>query len=172
VSVRVLNRDARSARELGAPRGHGALVNPSTNSQTGGKQSSTRFCPPPKRAIACLLIAFTAAGCSKAVEIPREEIQKPEYRKSGSYVIRLKSDQEYHARRFSVTDSTIVIEEVTSADKLHGAALTVPFAISRSEIASIAHTKNHMGFWMGAAIIGVIAIAIAIVVGLSGTSIS
>ncbi|HEX6941529.1 MAG TPA: hypothetical protein VF128_01310 [Gemmatimonadaceae bacterium] len=56
------------------------------------------------------------SGCSKAVLIPRENIQREEYREPGSYRIRLKGWNEYYARRFSVTDSTIVIEELLKSD--------------------------------------------------------
>jgi hypothetical protein len=46
--------------------------------------------PAPRRSIALILIVSMAAGCSKAVEIPRVDLEKPEYREPGAYRIRLK----------------------------------------------------------------------------------
>ncbi|HEU4928701.1 MAG TPA: hypothetical protein VFU38_02640, partial [Candidatus Krumholzibacteria bacterium] len=67
--------------------------------------------------IALLMIILTATGCSKAVEIPRTDIDDVKYREPGSYRIRLRGREEYLAKRFSVTDSTIVIEELMTSDE-------------------------------------------------------
>lgn len=90
------------------------------------------------RVISLILIAFMAAGCSQAIDIPRSQIGDPAYREPGSYRIRVKGREEYLVRRFSVTDSTVVIEELMPADeryRFERAAL--PMTVPRSNVSSI-----------------------------------
>jgi hypothetical protein len=62
------------------------------------------------------LVALATMSCSRAVMIPQWQVTSEEYRKPGDYRIRLHGWNEYHARRFSMTDSTIVIEELLQSD--------------------------------------------------------
>ena len=68
------------------------------------------------RIIASALIALTLSACSRAAEIPREQVTAKEYREPGSHRIRLHGWNAYYARSFSMTDSTVVIEELLSWD--------------------------------------------------------
>jgi hypothetical protein len=81
--------------------------------------------------IALVLVALLLTGCSKAVVIPREDLTRTEYRKVGDYRIKMHGWNEYHARRFSLTDSTVVIEELKKSDdryelKKHDMPIVVP----------------------------------------------
>jgi hypothetical protein len=84
-----------------------------------------------RRVTSIAVCVLFLAGCSRAVEIPRQQVGAEEYRKPGDYRIRLKGWNEYYARRFSVTDSTIVIEELVKSDdhyklKKHDMPIVVP----------------------------------------------
>lgn len=95
-----------------------------------------------------VLVALLLVACSRAAEIPRDQVGAEEYRKPGSYRIRLHGWNEYYARRFSMTDSTVVIEELTQSDdryKLmrHDMPIVIPLAdvVSISEMQSTWVTK-------------------------------
>jgi len=62
------------------------------------------------------LVVLLLLGCSHAVYLPRYEWNAPEYRKPGSYMIRVHGGKHYNTRRFSMTDSTVVIEELLAVD--------------------------------------------------------
>lgn len=63
-----------------------------------------------------VLVALLLVGCSRAVEIPRDQLEAQESSKVGSYKVRLHGWNEYNVRRFSMTDSTVVIEELLVHD--------------------------------------------------------
>src|SRR5262249_11394595 len=96
-----------------------------------------------RRAIAIVFSALTFAGCSKAVVIPREDLGNEKYRNIGSYRIKLHGWNEYHARRFSMTDSTVVIEELlVSDDRYKLKRHDMPIVLPVKDIESIAEMKN------------------------------
>jgi hypothetical protein len=72
-----------------------------------------------RRGISLVMAALLFAGCSKAVVIPRDDLANEKYRAVGDYRIKLRGWNEYHARKFSVTDSTVVIEELKQSDDLY-----------------------------------------------------
>lgn len=83
------------------------------------------------RKLAFVLVALMLMACSRAVEIPRDQVGAREYRKPGSYKVRLHGWNEYNVRRFSMTDSTVVIEELLVHDdhyklKQHDMPIVVP----------------------------------------------
>ena len=86
-----------------------------------------------RRVIAVLACLVYLTGCSRAVEIPREQVGAEEYRKVGSYKVRLHGWNEYNVRRFSMTDSTVVIEELLVHDdhyklRQHDMPIVVPLS--------------------------------------------
>jgi hypothetical protein len=96
------------------------------------------------RTLAVCLCSLILTGCSRAVEIPWEETTDAEYRQPGSYRIRLKGWNEYYARRFSVTDSTVVIEELLEADDRYKLMKhEMPIVIPESEVTSISEMKTN-----------------------------
>ncbi len=99
---------------------------------------------PIQRTIATTLVAPTLISCSKAVEIPRDDIDDPKYRDAGSYRIRLQGWEEYLAARFSVTDSTIVIEELLPSDeRFRTGRENLPITIVRERVASVSHMETN-----------------------------
>jgi hypothetical protein len=86
------------------------------------------------RGVAALaLVASLLTGCSKTVVIPREDLANERYRQVDDYRVKLHGWNEYHARRFSVTDSTVVIEELKPSDdryklKRHDMPIVIPRA--------------------------------------------
>src|SRR5262245_4437731 len=111
------------------------------------------------RAVALLLIACMMTGCSGAVEIPRNEIDDPKYREPGNYRIRVKGWEEYLVKRFSVTDSTVVIEELSPGDeRFRMGREKLPFVIASDQVVSISKVKiNTMGTAMIVLAVGLFA---------------
>ena len=102
------------------------------------------------RFVASLMIALTVFGCSKAVDIPRDNIDEAMYREPGSYRIRLKGREEYLAKRFSVTDSTIVIEELMTSDERYRLErASMPREIPIVEVESVAEMRLNKGVTYG-----------------------
>jgi hypothetical protein len=118
--------------------------------------------PALRRSIALVLIIFMAAGCSKAVEIQRSEIGEPAYREAGSYRIRLQGHNEYLARRFSVTDSTIVVEELLPSDERYRLErVDLPIVIPLSAVEYVSRLQTNVGATIG--IVTVAGLLIALV---------
>lgn len=115
-----------------------------------------------RRGLSLILIALLMTGCSKAVEIPREDITKPEYREPGVYRIRLHGIDEYIAERFSVTDSTIVIEQLSKSDERYRVEReTLPVTVPIENVESVSRLEVNEGLTYGfifgtCAIIGLI----------------
>ena len=110
------------------------------------------------RRIAVLMITAMVAGCSKAVDIPREDIDDVKYREPGSYRVRLEGRHEYLVKRFTVTDSTVVIEELLPADerfRLERASL--PITLSSDEVQSVSTMRLNVwttsAFFLGAGLV-------------------
>ena len=70
-----------------------------------------------RRAVALVLIALMATGCSRAVEIPLDQLGEAEWRKPGTYRLSLVRGDEYYARRLSVADSNVIVEERMEIDE-------------------------------------------------------
>jgi hypothetical protein len=97
-----------------------------------------------KSAPSILLIALLATGCSKAVEIPRTEIDDPAYREPGSYRIRVQGREEYLVRRFSISDSTIVVEELLPSDeRFRTEREDLPTSIPLVQVESISRMETN-----------------------------
>jgi hypothetical protein len=108
-----------------------------------------------------LCIGLASTGCSRAVEIPRADVEKPEYREPGAYRIYLKDQNEYIVRQFSATDSTVVIEELHGSDKRLG-DVTLPIVIPMTDIESVARLETHQGKTLGfVALLAIVGVAIA-----------
>jgi len=99
----------------------------------------------PRRLVTSFVtVVLLLAGCSRAVVIPRELAAEPRYREPGSYRIRLQGWNEYYARRFSVTDSTVVIEELLkSDDRYERMKHDMPIVVQRTEVISIATMETN-----------------------------
>ncbi len=97
-----------------------------------------------RRAVALVVIALTATGCSKAVEIPLDRIGEPEWRKTADYRFRLVDGDEYFIRRFSVVDSTVVVEEAKDVDtELMGNPNLAPRSIPIDELRSVEKIESR-----------------------------
>lgn len=97
------------------------------------------------RRIAVLMIAVMVSGCSKAVDIPREDIDDAKYREPGSYRIRLKGWDEYLVKRFTTTDSSVVIEELLPSDeRFRMGREELPQEISLSQVSSVSRMETNV----------------------------
>jgi hypothetical protein len=125
---------------------------------------------------AIMIAILIVSGCSKAVVIPREEVAAETYRQPGTYRIRLEGWNEYNARRFAVTDSTVIIEELLKSDDRYKLMKhDMPIVIPIGEVTSIARMETNRpvtiaviaGLGLAAAYMTWVAIALA---GLSATN--
>jgi hypothetical protein len=95
-----------------------------------------------------MVVALATSGCSRAVVIPREQVAAEEYRKPGSYRIRLHGWNEYYAKRFSmtdstvVTDSTLVISVLSPADPKYRLA-PLPITVRLDDVDSMARLEGR-----------------------------
>ena len=119
-----------------------------------------------RSAIAVLLTVFIMTGCTTGAEIPRRYIDDPKYREPGNYRIRVKGWNEYFVKRFSVTDSTVVIEELSPVDeRFRMGREGLPYTISWDQVESISRVKTST---VGtAAIVVVVGLFVSFIVGLS-----
>lgn len=99
-----------------------------------------------RRTVALLLVVtLLASNCSKAVYIPKSEARAQEYREPGAYRIKLEGWNEYYARRFSVTDSTVVIEELLETDDRYKRMRhDMPIVIPIGEVESISRMETNV----------------------------
>lgn len=110
-----------------------------------------------RRAIALVLTALMSTGCSKAIEIPRDQFEAASRDDSMRHRIELVDGTRYAVVRFSVTDSTLVIEELHRTDerrKKTALPLTIPIA----DVKSIDAIDIHEGrtFLLAATIVTVV----------------
>lgn len=108
------------------------------------------------RILILAMVASLLLACSRAAEIPREQLKAQEYRKVGSYKVRLHGWNEYNVRRFSMTDSTVVIEELQDFDdhyklKKHDMPIVVPL----EEVEYIAVMETNKPLTTGVVVIAV-----------------
>lgn len=118
----------------------------------------------PKR-LSWVLIVLMLTGCSKAVELRRADMDDAKYREPGSYRIRLKGREEYLVRRFSVTDSTMVIEELMPADERYRPwRANLPVTVPLTDITSFAQLETDyvvsagVGILMASVILAILAV--------------
>jgi len=92
-----------------------------------------------------VLLVPIFVACTKGVEIPRADIDDPKYREEGSYRIRMKGWEEYLVKRFSVTDSTLVIEELSSGDeRFRMGRENLPYVLPLSQVVSVGRVKTNV----------------------------
>ena len=69
------------------------------------------------RLIASIAIVLVTTSCSSSVKIPLDQIDEATWRKPGKYRLRLTDGGEYYVRRFSVVDSSVVVDERIELDE-------------------------------------------------------
>ena len=86
--------------------------------------------------------AFFLAGCSKAVRVPDNKLA-PSTEWEGLYRVTTTTD-EFTARHFSVTDSTLVITKLGGSDK-HYALIKLPVTIPLGEVKWVERLEGSDG---------------------------
>jgi hypothetical protein len=91
-----------------------------------------------------VLAGLMALGCSRAVNIPSDQVDDLRWHQPGTYRIRLHGREEYLVRRYTVTDSTVVVEELHPSDERYRFHRTeVPITIPLSRVESIARLETN-----------------------------
>lgn len=76
-----------------------------------------------------ILCALLAAGCSRAVDVPREQFEAASHENADEYRINTRQGRTYIAQQYAVTDSSLQISTLVPSelsDQLMPAALSIP----------------------------------------------
>jgi hypothetical protein len=113
-----------------------------------------------RRAVGTACIFLALAGCSKPVEIPRDQFDAAAKEEKSYFRIQMADDSHYVVRRFALTDSTLVIEKLHQADERYNRT-ELPIVVPRADVASIAKygLDKDRTFW---ALVGLSATVLAI----------
>lgn len=108
------------------------------------------------------IVALLATnGCTRAVDVPRAQFEAASRDGSVTHRIRLKKNAEYMVRQFSVTDSTIVVTQLSPSDANYRLA-RLPIVIPLDEVDSIARAEPRK--WVPFVVVGAgIALAVTVV---------
>ena len=106
-----------------------------------------RSCPGTLRFIrrtGVVLIAalLATSGCTKAVDVPRDRFEMAGATPETTHRIRMKGNAEYTARWFSVTDSTLVITELSPADPNYR-LLRPPIILPLDDVESVSRLESN-----------------------------
>jgi hypothetical protein len=100
---------------------------------------------------------LATSGCTKTIDVPRDQYEEVSLHPEGSYRIRMKANTEYLAYQFSVTDTTLVISRLSPLDD-GDRKEQLPITLRLDDVESVARVEtNH------AASIVIIAAGFAIV---------
>jgi hypothetical protein len=98
--------------------------------------------------------ALVATGCSRTVNVPLNQVQSvrdPQAR----HRIHMIDGTEYAVRRFTATDSTIVIDDLSPSDTRFDSA-SLPIVLSRANVQSVTRAEGpHMWVVAGFMVLGV-----------------
>ena len=95
------------------------------------------------RTVSCVLIALMATGCSRTVVVPREDYDRASHEYGKTHRLDLQDSSYYLVRRFAVTDSTVVVEELYSSDKRYGTHARTPIVLTRQDLTSISRVETN-----------------------------
>ena len=114
-----------------------------------------------RRVMAWLVLVCVFGACAKVHEIPRDEIGAAGQQNAADYHIWMKGGDDYYARRYSVTDSTVVIQELQESDTRYKKQ-EMPIVIPLADVERVTVVKNK--YWIpalvGIAVAGIIAMVI------------
>ncbi len=88
-----------------------------------------------RRAIATVPFIVALAGCTKTVDVPIDDLESVHDRKARHHVNMVDGSQ-YSVRQFTVTDSTLVIDDLSPTDSRKG-VVNEPITVPRDSIASV-----------------------------------
>jgi hypothetical protein len=92
------------------------------------------------RHLALILTAFLVTGCSGTKQVPREEFEAVSRQPLSFHQIFMADGSSYKFRKFSVTDSTLVIRELSKSDERYGKA-DLPIILPLADVESM-ETKD------------------------------
>lgn len=119
------------------------------------------------RPIAIVLIALLVTGCASTKQVPREEFEAMSHKPLHTHRVTMADGTTYSVMRFSVTDSTFVIEELGKTDERYQQA-ELPIILPLGDVATLAARDARgeaWGFWV---ILGLLFIATTAGAGMGG----
>ena len=94
-----------------------------------------------------MIVVLALVGCSRAVEIPANNLESVRDPKQRHHVV-MKDGSLYSVRRFTVTDSTLVLDDLSPTDVRKGVAAE-PIVVPRDSVASVAKIEGREGLVFG-----------------------
>jgi hypothetical protein len=94
--------------------------------------------------VALLLIGSMVTGCTRAVEVPREQFESTSQAHNVSHRITMTDGSRYVIKQFTVTDSTITIVELNQADERYK-HVALPMFLRRADVKSIERMELDPG---------------------------
>jgi hypothetical protein len=111
------------------------------------------------RTVSVVLIAFLVTGCSSTRQVPREEFEAVSHEPLRVHHVTMTDGSDYSVTRFSVTDSTFVIEELGKTDERYAYAV-MPIVRRLDSVAAL-ETKDARGeAWVVLVVVGLVFIAV------------
>jgi hypothetical protein len=94
-----------------------------------------------RRVLSVAVIVLTVMGCSKSVNVPLDQVESVQDRKA-RHRIHVRDGDEFAVRRFTVTDSTIVIDDLSPTD-IRFDAVDLPIVLRRSDVVAIERVEGR-----------------------------
>jgi hypothetical protein len=112
-----------------------------------------------KQVISVFLATLMAMGCTRTIDIPLHQVESMRDPKTPCRVT-MRDGTQYRVREFAVTDSTLVIKNLTPSDAYHDKA-KLPLVVPLSEVTSVQKSEMTEWFWVGGVAIVVLFVAAA-----------
>jgi hypothetical protein len=105
------------------------------------------------RIIASALIALTLTGCSRTIDVPREQFEATSRRPDTTHRISMTDGETYIATEFSLNDSTLVIEKLHPQDTRYGTTAP-PISLPLATVQSIKRIDEGPNWYIAVPAIG------------------
>ena len=89
-----------------------------------------------------VLLLLAMSGCTKTIEVPPGQFEQASWIDDATHRIRTTNDKEYMAKRFYVTDSTLVVWELSPAHSTYRVE-RVPITLPLDEVQSVAQVESN-----------------------------
>lgn len=115
-----------------------------------------------RRCLTLVTCALLLGGCSHMVEVPRDQFAAASHDEDTAYHIRTLSGDEYQVGAFQVSDTMLVITELSPTDPRYGSS-ALPIALHLADIQSVTREKRRPMLLIGALAVGAFIAAVAVV---------
>lgn len=104
------------------------------------------------------MAVIALVGCSRTVDVPMNDLESVHDRKARHHVSMWDGSQ-YSVRQFTVTDSTLVIDDLSPSDTRKG-AVNEPIVLPRDSIASVERLEGKPHVILGSFVLVMVGLII------------